>query len=52
MAITMSQSGYTSAKRDLGQPYVQADYGISGINNSVDGGVASVTLVNSQISSY
>jgi hypothetical protein len=52
MAITMSQSGYTSAKRDLGQPYVQADYGISGINNTTDGGVASVSLINSVATAY
>lgn len=49
LALTMSQSGYTSAKRDVGQPYVQASYGVSGITNSTDataGGVVSAVLSN------
>jgi hypothetical protein len=55
LAITMSQSGYTSGKRDVGQPYVQASYGVSGITNSTDattGGVAQATLLNFVTQSY
>ena len=52
MAITMSQSGYTSGKRDIATPYVQADYNMAGINNSTDGGVVSVSLINSQSAAY
>lgn len=55
LAITMSQSGYTTGKRDLGQPYVQADFALSGIANTTDaasGGVASVSLSNYVTSSY
>jgi hypothetical protein len=55
LAITMSQSGYTSGKRDIGQPYVQADFGVSAITNSTDatsGGVVSAVLSNFATASY
>ena len=52
MAITMSQSGYTSGKRDIATPYVQADYNMAGINNSTDGGVVQVSLQNSVSTAY
>jgi hypothetical protein len=31
---------------------VQADYNMAGINNSTDGGVVSVSLINSQSAAY
>jgi hypothetical protein len=55
LAITMSQSGYSTGKRDLGQQYVQAQYSISGITNATDataGGVAQVSLSNFTQSAY
>lgn len=52
LAITMSQSGYHKASRDLGQTYVQASYDLSGINNSTDGGITKVVLKNWTTAAY
>jgi hypothetical protein len=52
IAITMTQSGYTTGEVDLGSAYVQATYALSGINNTTDGGVTQVTLKNYQSTSY
>lgn len=52
LAITMSQSGYITGKRDLATQYVSADFSLSGINNTTDAGVASVVLSNFQTASY
>jgi hypothetical protein len=52
IAITMSQSGYTTGEVDLGSAYVQATYALSGINNTTDTGITQVTLKNYQVSSY
>jgi hypothetical protein len=46
LAITMSQSGYTTGEVDLGSAYVQLSQSLSGIANTVDGGVTSVSLQN------
>lgn len=52
LTFTMSKSGWYKAKRDLGQQYVQADYTISGIYNTTDGGAVSATLTNFQPAAY
>lgn len=55
LTVTMSSSGYSTGKRDLGQQYVQAAYDVSGITNTTDatgGGVAQVSLSNFQSASY
>lgn len=52
LTITSSKSAWTKGKRDLGQPYAQADYSISAIANSTDGGVVQATLLNWQTSAY
>jgi hypothetical protein len=52
LSFTMSKSGWYKGKRDLGQGYVQADYSISGIYNSTDGGAVQATLNNFQSTSY
>jgi hypothetical protein len=52
LAITMTQSGYTTGKRDLAQSYVQAAFALSGINNTTDAGVGSVSLSNFTASAY
>lgn len=52
LAITMSQSGYTTGKRDLSTQYVTADFALSGINNTTDTGVSQVALSNFQTASY
>jgi len=52
LAITMSQSGYTTGEVDLGSAYVQLSQSMSGIANTVDGGVTSVSLQNFVNSAY
>jgi hypothetical protein len=52
IAVTMSKSAWTTGKRDLGQPYVQADFNISGVYNTTDGGAVSVVLQNWQTTAY
>lgn len=52
LTFTMSQSAWTTGKRDLGSSYVQADYSISGVYNSTDGGAVQVSLSNWQTAAY
>ncbi|MEV8523130.1 phage tail tube protein [Streptomyces sp. NPDC052000] len=52
LSITMSKSGWYKGKRDLGQPYVQADFSLSGIYNTTDGGAVQATLKNFSASAY
>ncbi len=46
LAITMSQSGYTTGEVDLGSQYVQLSQALSGIANSTDSGIVQVSLSN------
>jgi hypothetical protein len=46
IAITMSKSGWKTAKRDLSQAYSQIDFSLSGIFNTTDGGAVSAVLTN------
>lgn len=52
LALTMSKSGYYKGKRDLSSPYVQADFSISGIYNTTDGGAVQAVLKNYQTTAY
>ncbi|BFP50029.1 hypothetical protein KCMC57_63970 (plasmid) [Kitasatospora sp. CMC57] len=52
LVLTMTKSGFTSGKRDLGSNYVQASFGISGIYNATDGGAVSAVLNNFQTAAY
>jgi Phage tail tube protein len=52
LAVTMSKSGYSKGSVDLGQTYVQADFDISGINNTTDNGIATVVLKNFTSATY
>ena len=52
LALTMSKSGYFKGKRDLASSYVQADFSLSGIYNSTDGGAVQATLTNFQTAAY
>jgi hypothetical protein len=52
LAITMSQSGYTTGEVDVGTAYVQLSQSLSGIANSTDSGVTQVSLTNFQSASY
>lgn len=52
LSLTMSKSGYYKGKRDLSQPYVQADFSLSGIYNTTDGGAVQAVLQNWSTSAY
>ncbi|MFE4867732.1 phage tail tube protein [Streptomyces sp. NPDC056682] len=52
LSITMSKSGWFKGKRDLSQPYVQADFSLSGIYNTTDGGAVQAVLKNYQTTAY
>lgn len=52
LAITMTKSGWTTGKRDLGSNYVQADFNLSGIYNATDGGAVSAVLQNWATTAY
>jgi hypothetical protein len=52
IALTMSQSGYTTGEKDISQSYVQLDQSLSGIANTTDGGVSQVTLSNFVTAAY
>jgi Phage tail tube protein len=52
LQLTMSQSGYTTGEKDLGQQYTQLTQALSGIANSTDGGVIQAVLTNYQSSAY
>lgn len=52
LAITMSQSGYTTGEKDLGQGYIQLNQALSGVANSTDGGVVQVSLQNFVSTAY
>jgi hypothetical protein len=52
LTLTMSKSGWSKGKRDLGSDYVQADFSVSGIWNSTDGGAVAATLKNFQSTAY
>lgn len=52
IAITMSKSGWKTAKRDLSQPYSQIDFSLSGVFNTTDGGAVSAVLTNWVVSQY
>jgi|SRR5689334_19253649 len=52
LTLTASKAAWTKGKRDMSQAYAQADYSISGIANSTDGGVVQATLSNWQAAAY
>ncbi|MFL4491568.1 phage tail tube protein [Streptomyces sp. VTCC 41912] len=52
LALTMSKSGYYKGKRDLGSAYVQADFSLSGIYNTTDGGAVQAVLKNFTSAAY
>jgi hypothetical protein len=52
LAITMSQSGYTTGEVDLGSQYVQLNQALSGIANATDSGVTQVSLSNFLTAAY
>lgn len=52
LTLTSSKAAWTKGKRDLSQPYAQADYSISAIANTTDGGAVQATLLNWQTAAY
>jgi hypothetical protein len=52
LALTMSQSGWLKAMRDLSQTYVQATFNLSGIQNTTDGGIIQAVLKNFTTTQY
>lgn len=52
LTLTMSQSGYHKATRDLSQTYVQASFDLSGIANTTDSGVVQAVLKNFSTAAY
>jgi hypothetical protein len=52
LSLTSSKSAWTKGKRDMAQPYVQADYSISGVANTTDGGVVQAVLTNWVTTAY
>lgn len=52
ITLTSSKSGYTKGKVDLSGVYVMADFSLSGIYNSTDGGAIAVTLTNYTATAY
>jgi hypothetical protein len=52
LAITMSQSGYTTGEVDLGSQYVQLNQALTGIANATDSGVTQVSLSNFLTAAY
>ncbi len=52
LVITMSQSGYTTGEKDLGNSYTQLTQALSGIANSTDRAVSQVSLLNFTSSTY
>jgi Phage tail tube protein len=52
MTFATSKSGYVKGKVDLSGVYVVADFSLSGIYNSTDGGAVTVTLTNYTSTAY
>lgn len=52
LILTMSQTGWTKGKRELGAGYVESSFSLSGIYNSTDGGAVAATLKNFQSTAY
>lgn len=51
LTFTMSKAGYYKGKRNFGE-YVEIDFDLSGIYNSIDGGAMSAVLTNWQTAAY
>lgn len=52
LAITMSQAGFTTGEKDFGQAYTQLSQSVSGIANTLDSGIAQISLQNFQSTAY
>jgi hypothetical protein len=52
LSLTMSKSGYYKGKRDLSGAYAAADFSLSGIYNTTDGGAVQATLANFVTTAY
>lgn len=52
LSLTMSKSGYFKGKRDFSTAYTSADFSLSGIYNTTDGGAISAVLSNWSTAAY
>lgn len=52
LALTMTKSGFKTAKRDLSTDFAEMTFDISGIYNSTDGGAVSAVLTNWVTTAY
>lgn len=52
LTITMSKSAWPKGKRDMSGSYSQADFDVSGVWNSTDGGAVQATLTNWVTTAY
>jgi hypothetical protein len=52
LSLTSSKSAWYKGKRDMSGSYAMADFSISGVWNSVDGGAVQATLTNWQTTAY
>jgi hypothetical protein len=52
LSLTLSKSGWYKGKRDLSGTYAAADFSLSGIYNTTDGGAVQATLKNYQSTAY
>ncbi|MQS14522.1 hypothetical protein F7Q99_20195 [Streptomyces kaniharaensis] len=52
LTLTASKTAWHKGKRDMSGSYAQADFSISGIWNSTDGGAVQATLLNWQTTAY
>lgn len=52
LTLTASKTVWHKGKRDLSGSYAQADFSISGVYNTTDGGAVQATLLNWQTTAY
>ncbi|MBV6697436.1 hypothetical protein KV557_09900 [Kitasatospora aureofaciens] len=52
LTLTASKTVWHKGKRDMSGSYAQADFSISGVWNSTDGGAVQATLLNWQVTAY
>jgi len=52
LTLTSSKSAVFKGKRDLSGPYSNADFSVSGVANTVDGGVVQAVVANWQTTAY
>lgn len=52
LTLTASKTAWYKGKRDMSGSYAQADFSVSGVYNTTDGGAVQATLLNWQTTAY